>query len=62
MKIYLKKKTTYKTIIDIFNNKAWPGKVEIFYFLSLYSGIPLELLELVIQAFFCEKQYNTVTY
>ena len=28
---------------------AWPGKTEMFYFHSLYAGIPLESLKLVMQ-------------
>ena len=45
MKIYLSKKITYKTIIENFYNKAWPGKVEILYFLFTVCWNPFRALK-----------------
>jgi hypothetical protein len=55
-------KKTYKTIIENFYNKAWPGKVEILYFLFTVCWNPLRALKTSSTVFlFIKKQYDTVT-
>jgi len=62
------KKITYKTIIEIFYNKAWPGKVEMLYFLFTVCWNPFRALKTSNTDFLflhiknnIEKQCNTVT-